>query len=383
MRVLILITQMEAGGAQKASLVLARGLKRRGHHVVVASMYDKEDYISIFNKHYGLEIINLHMKVPGSKLMKGQAFLAGLRELRHVMKRECIDVVQTFSHYSNLIGPVVARTAGVPIRVSSQRMSLREAPNWLRFLDKMMANSSIVQMMTAVSESTRDYCIQEEGIKPEKLLTICNGIDVARYGITLSAEERTALCHELGVPETAVIVTQVARLHLLKGHQYLLQAIPDIVSVVPDAHFVLVGEGALRTQIEAGIREAGLDKWVHLLGMRQDIPQILSISNLFILPSLGEGMPNSILEAMAAGLPVVASNVGGNPEVVVDGETGILVAAAEPAPLADGILKILQNPDLAVQMGLAARKRAEEIFSVDKNVSSYEQLYEQLLANNG
>jgi glycosyltransferase involved in cell wall biosynthesis len=371
---------MEAGGAQKALLVLAQGLKQHGHHVLVASMYDKDEYISIFNRQYNLEIIDLQMKPPGNKLIKAKAFITGLHRLRQIMRSEQIDVLQSFSHYSNLVGPAIAWVSGVSVRVSSQRMSLRGAPGWLRFLDRTVANSRLVQMMTAVSEGTRLFSIQEQGIRPDKMITIPNGVDLARYHHPLSTAEAVQLRQALGLEITDVIVLTVARLHPQKGHRYLLQAAPGIRQIIPNVHFLFVGEGQLEEQLIAQIKEDKLENCVHLLGVRQDIAQLLAISDLFVLPSLWEGLPNAVLEAMAAGVPVVATNVDGCPEVIVDGETGFLVPPKEPQLLQKAVLEILQNDSLSIAMSQAARQYAVEHFSVESNISNYLSLYEQLLS---
>ncbi|NKQ35541.1 MAG: glycosyltransferase [Chloroflexi bacterium] len=380
MRIFILVTQMEAGGAQKALLVLAQSIKEQGHYVIVVTMYDKGNFIPLFNERYGLKIVNLQMKPGKSLVVNGVAFVRGLGRLYKLMLNERIDILQTFTHYSNIIGSVIGYLARVPVRVSSQRNSLPNFPGWFRYLDQKVANSSLVSKMTVVSQGTSKYCVQEEGIRPDKLITIYNGIDVNRYHITLTTDEETKLRTELHLPEDAVVITLVARLHPQKGHIYLLQAVPDIIMAVPQAHFLFIGEGELHSQLEAEIKKRNLSTCVHLVGVRQDIPQILSISNLFVLPSLYEGMPNALLEAMASGLPAVATNVDGSPELVIEGETGLLVEPKCPEELTQAILKILRNQKLATSMGKAAKRRAESVFSVEKNVTSYLQLYERLLA---
>lgn len=382
-RILLLNTQMEAGGAQKAALELGRGLESLGHEVTVATLYDKGSYVEEFSVRYGLRIVDLQMKPPGGFITKVSHFVEGLVQLRNLLRSEQIDILQTFDFYSNAIGPLVARTANVPVCVTSQRSSSRGAKKWLRILDRAITNSQLVQMMTAVSEDTRLESIDKEGIHPRKIVTIPNGVNLKRFAVNLSRQEYDSLYKDIGVDESAIIVTTVARLYPVKGHKYLLEAIPSILTVMSNVHFLFIGEGPLMKQLEQDVSRAGLSNNVHLLGARSDIPQILTISHLFVLPSLWEGLPNAILEAMAAGLPVVSTDVNGCTEVVEDEETGLLVPPANPGRMTDAILSILQDEAKATSFGIAGRDRARREFSQDKNLSNYVNLYSDLLAGTG
>ena len=382
LKILLLNTQMEAAGAQKAMLVLARGLQALGHKAQVVTMYDKADYVARFRQEYGVDIVDLRMKRPGRQnpLVKLADVVTGLWRLYRLMRRERFDVVQTFSHYSNLVGPVMAWLAGVRVRVSSQRMSLKGAPPWLLRLDRLVTNSSLVGAMVAVSEGTRRFAIEQQGIDPKKLITIHNSIDVQRFA-PVSAEKIESLRAALKLPLDALVVLTVARLHPQKGHHFLLQAVPIILQSYPQVRFLFVGEGDLRQELETTTQHSGLQDVVYFLGVRQDIAELLSLSDIFVLPSLWEGLPNSVLEAMAAETPVVATNVDGCPEVVYDGETGILVPPKNVQALAQAILSLLGNPVQRRQLGMAARTRAVREFSEEKNISTFLNLYTQLLAN--
>lgn len=383
MKILLLNTQMEAAGAQKALLSLARGLEDRRNQITVVTMYDKGGFVSKFNQRYSLDIVDLQMKRPGvaNPIQKLGFALGGLVRLYRLMKSERFDVVQTFSHYSNIIGPLLAWLAGVPIRVSSQRMSLRGAPRWLLLLDRLVANSALVHKMTAVSEGTRQFALKEQKINPDKVVTIYNGVNVHRYNLNLSSVQAAQLRRSIGIEEGAPVVITVARLHPQKGHKYLLEAIPNVRLAIPDVHFLFVGAGELEGDLRAQIQEMGLDECVHLLGVRQDIPELLSLSDLFVLPSLWEGLPNAVLEAMAAELPVVATDVDGSPELVVHGKTGLLVPPSNSQTLTSAIIELLCDRNLLVEMGEAAKKRAAEYFSVEKNITDYLELYDYLLSS--
>jgi len=380
LNVLLLNTQMEAAGAQKAMLELARGLKQRGHPVTVVTMYDKDSYVPLFEEQYNLDIIDLEMKQPGERNLLTQAwrFVRGLR-LYRLMRAQRPQIVQTFSHYSNILGPLIAWLARVPVRVSSQRMSLKDYPAWLLYLDRIVANSFLTHKMVAVSEGTRRFSIEEEGIRSDKLVTIHNGINVERFSIDLSPKAEQNLRQALRLEPDSLIILTVARLHPQKGHKYLIEAIPRILRDFSQARFLFVGEGELTEELKAQVRGADLEKYVRFLGVRQDVPQLLAISDLFVLPSLWEGLPNSVLEAMAAGVPVVATYVDGTPEIIDDGDTGLLTPPADPVALEQAIRRLLKDESLQTSIAKAAKKHVERKFSRDANTIAFIDLYQSLL----
>ena len=381
MKVLLLNTQMAAGGAQKAMLTLARGLKEAGHDVTVVAMYDVGNYIALFEAEYGLEIVDLQMKKGNGRyhpLSTIFATLRGLYRLYHLMRQTRPDLVQTFTHYSNIIGPFIAWLARVPVRVSSQRSLLPDRPKWLLVTDRLIANSFLVHKMTTVSSETQQFYVQQ-GIRPDKLLTIYSGIDILNYHVSLSPEQQYELRFSLNLRKEDVIIITVARLSLEKGHRYLLDSAPLVRQSIPNVHFLLVGEGDLEAELMQQIKAQGLEKYVHLLGARQDIPELLGISQLFVLPSLSEGLPNVLLEAMSANVPVVATDLGSCREVITNGQNGLLVPMGNGTMLAQAAITLLQNSVLANALQQASRKRVIEDFSIDKSVTAYISLYEQLL----
>jgi len=267
----------------------------------------------------------------------------------------------------------------VPIRVSSQRMSLKGSPKWLKILDRIVTNSFLVDKMVAVSEATRQFSINHERIKPEKIVTIHNSIDLDRFfTVTKKSEPLIRLRNELALPDSAFVVLVVARLHTQKGHTFLIKAIFSILRRFSETHFVFVGEGELRQSLEDQARAAGVENVVHFIGTRQDIPDLLALSDIFVLPSLWEGMPNSVLEAMAMGTPVVATNVDGTPEVINDFKTGLLVPPENSKALAEAIVTLLEKPELRQQLSEDALQWVKNNFSQDKYISGFEQLYLEL-----
>jgi glycosyltransferase involved in cell wall biosynthesis len=199
-----------------------------------------------------------------------------------------------------------------------------------------------------------------------------NGIALPSFNRTVNPALKATLSKGAGHP----IVSMVARLEPRKGQRYLIEA----AAQVPEATFVFIGDGPDRAALEAQARAQGVADRVLFLGYREDIPDVLACCNLLVLPSFAEGMPLSILEAMAAGKPVIASAIGGTDEAVVHGETGLLVPPAKPSALAKAIQTVLSDPDLARRLGAAGRERAYQKFSAETMVGNVSRAYEEILS---
>ncbi|MBN1558195.1 MAG: glycosyltransferase, partial [Lentisphaerae bacterium] len=361
---------------------LGRGLQGLGHRVQVLTMYDKGGYAAAMGREWGLPIRDLEMKRPGSRNPPAAVWrvLRGMWRLYRSLRADRIDVLQTFTHYSNMIGTVVGWAARVPVRVASQQNARRAAPRWMLRLDACVANSRCVHMMTAVSEATRRFSIETQGMRAEKVRTIYAGIDMDAVPPRPSGEARRTLRRRLGLPESGRILITVARLHPQKGHGTLIAAARGVCAEFPDVRFVWVGDGPERARLEAAVHAAGLDSAVILLGVRMDIWDLLAAADVFVLPSFWEGLPNAVLEAMAAGLPVAASRVDGCAEAVEDGVTGILVEPGDPVALGEAVRHILRDARLADAMSQAGRERVHRMFALRETVRCYNALYCGLLA---
>lgn len=205
---------------------------------------------------------------------------------------------------------------------------------------------------------------------------IYNPVDLKRFG---QLPNRRDARYVLGLPDDAQILVCVASLDEQKGHRYLFDAMRRVVSIIPKTLLLLVGDGTLRGKLEQDVSERRIASSVRFLGQRADIPLILSAGDIFVLPSLWEGLPMSLLEAGAAGLPTVATNVDGIPEVIQDSATGLLVPSAESEALADAIVTLLKDPERRVEMGDQARRRIMDQFSASKIVHDMELIYEELM----
>jgi len=379
--ILILVTQLERAGAQKVAMRQARYFLSRGYQVTLCFLYDKYNLLAEMRRREPYQVVILEAKVPGqSRLANGLRAVRALWRLYWLLRRERIQVIETLTHYSNLLGIVIACLAGVPVRISSQRNTLLGFPTWFLRLDAWLVNSRLVDKMVAVSEQTRRFCVDVEEMVSQKVVVIPNGINLAEFDrAQWTATDLHSLRTSLKIPPGARVVLTVARLHPQKGHSYLIQAAPVILATCPDVIFLLVGDGEERATIEQCIRNAGLSDHFRLLGMRRDVPQLLALSDLFVLPSIYEGMPNVVLEAMAAMLPVVATNVDGTQEVVVDGETGLLVLPADPETLGNAIVSLLEDETRRRGMGQRGYWRVQTQFSEQAMCRRYEELIQTIL----
>jgi glycosyltransferase involved in cell wall biosynthesis len=223
--------------------------------------------------------------------------------------------------------------------------------------------------LIAVSEEVKTSITKTlPAIPQKKIVSICNSVDVQRYG---KHGERAALRHELGLGEHQQVAAMVATFKEQKGHRYLLDALPKVVKEFPDLSVLFIGDGELKTEIQAQALGLHLENHVHFLGNRQDVPALLAASDFFVLPSLWEGLPMALIEAMASGLPVIATQVSGTSQVMVHGETGLLVAPGNAKELERAMLDLLSHPDMFMKMGKAARSRVESHFSAQRQAEEH------------
>jgi L-malate glycosyltransferase len=234
-----------------------------------------------------------------------------------------------------------------------------------------------VDLFIAASLAIRDI-LEHDGIPGSQIVVVHDGIDVAKIG-RLPAEEIHA---ELWLPRGAPILVHVGALVPHKGQKFLVQAMPQVLHDVPDAHLIVFGEGELRPALERQIRELHLEKHVVLAGFRPDVLQLMKSADLFVMSSVTEGLGSTVLDAMAMKLAVVGTRAGGIPEAVVDGETGVLVAPGHPAELATAIVRLLKNPALRARMGEAGLARVTEHFGVGRMLQQTLKAYRRAVERN-
>ena len=288
------------------------------------------------------------------------------------LRRNRVEIVHAYGFYPNIFATAAAKMAGA-IAVASIRDQgdmwspmQNRAQRWiLRLADAVVVNAA----------SVRDILVRD-GYDERRIVVIRNGVDLSRFE-TRSTEG--TLRRELGLPERTPIVAALCRLHEVKGVEHFLEAAVALSRRFPEARFIVAGDGYHRPALEQYAAQLGLAGRVIFTGFRHDVPQFLSQVQVSVLPSLSEALSNTLLESMAAGVPVVATRVGGNPEVVEHGVTGFLVPSREPEALSATIGRLLEQPSLAQAMGRAGRQRVHEHFSLDRLTEETEGLYIRLL----
>lgn len=302
----------------------------------------------------------------------------GARRFMNYLRAERIDVVHAHMIRAAAAAVPLARLAGVPVVIHTCHGREAWRTKWLSrqyWYDRRITAWSDVTV--AVSESTRDYLLKEKKLRPDKVLVIRNGRHLD--GFFPDPSRRQALRREMGIGAEDPVVGVFGRLEEQKGHRYLIEALPRVLEKIPALHVVFAGDGSLRAELEISVRARGLDRSVHFLGYRQDWMNWMDATDIVALPSLYEGMPLVPIEAGAMGKPVLATAVDGTCEVVVNGQTGVLVPPAQPEALADALVTLLQDPEKQRALGEAGGLRARALFSLEQQVRETAQLYERLL----
>jgi len=367
-RVLHLITELNIGGAEKVLSRLLSRLDRDRFALAVACLYGRDGLVADEIRSLGIPVTDLGMTAK----WRLDAFV----RLYRLLHRQRPTILHTWMFHANVPGRVLGRLAGVPIVISSERTMGQEG-GLRRWLNRI--TGPLPDRVACVSESVAEFAAQTIGIPPAKLVVIPNGIPLEDF----QPGDRSRARVDLGIPLRVVVAGTVGRLQPVKGTRHLLEAWSRLVSGHPDAILLLVGGGSQQAALERMSRHLGISEHVRFLGDRADVPDLLRGMDVFVLPSLWEGMPNAALEAMAVGLPVVATAVGGTPEVVVDGVTGLLIPPGDPDALAQSIAHLLCDPDLRYRMGQAGRERVVNHFSVGRMVEQTTRLYEHLLVEKG
>lgn len=342
----------DVAGGQLIALAFARAARDRGDRVLFLSP-TRGPFTELVER----EAMCVHI-VDVSRTFR----VAGALRLARLLRRERVAVLHTHTALAaNVLSRVVGRLAGASV-VSHIHIENHFRPNRLaRAVHTALDNATarLAARVLAVSHSTRDTLI-DQGYPAHLVEVVHNGIDVNAQ----AAHHAQGLRAELGVPNGATLVGEIGRLCDVKGQRELIEA----AALVPGLHVVLVGDdleqgGAYRTLLERLARKHGVADRVHLLGYRDDAGELLDQFDVLVLPSWIEGLPGVVLEGMAHAKPVIATPVGGTPELIIDGETGVLVPPRDPAALARAIAALIADPERARTLGLAGRERAEREFS--------------------
>jgi glycosyltransferase involved in cell wall biosynthesis len=289
------------------------------------------------------------------------------------------DLVHSHMVHSNLMARVVRLLAPVPALVQTIHNIYEGGPH---LMAGYRWTNRLADSMTIVSEAAADRFIRERIVPRSLIRAIPNGVDVELFERVPPAR-RQSLRRELGL-EREFVWLAVGRFEIAKDYPTMLRAFARVVRQNPQAVLLLVGRGSLQAETEALARELGLDRSVRFLGVRHDIPEIMSAADGYVMSSEWEGMPMVLLEAAAAAMPIVTTDAGGNAEVVQDGQSGFLVRPSSPDELAEAMLRLMQLPDSERRtMGARGRERVRSEFGLKRTVERWEQVYREVLSRKG
>ncbi len=368
-KVLHLIGSFHSGGSERQALQLAFALAKEGSFDIRLATLNQKGPLRAEAGSMGFE------EVPEFPLTSfyDLNFIAQVRKFARFLRDKDFEIVHTHDFYTNVFGLTAMKLAGVRVKIASKRETLGVRTPVQRFVERQMFRSADV--VVANSRMVSDFLIGE-GVLSRKIEVIHNGLD--HYRFKRRTGNRQADLRRLGInlDEKKRFITMVANFrHDVKNHPMLLRAAKLVCEQRGEAHFLLVGDGELRNGLEQMSNELGLSERVHFLGECEAIPELLAVSFAGVLTSRHEGFSNSILEYMAAGLPVVATDVGGASEAISPGETGFLVASEDHKALAERLMELLGSPDRSRELGEKGRGRVGKHFSIeaqrDKTLALY------------
>lgn len=364
MRIFILSTSMGMGGADQQILILAQAMQARGHEVRIVALAPLGAM--------GLEAQRAGIPTESLDLQRNLGIVPRFFRLVRMIRAWRPDVLHSHMVHANLVARAARAFAPVPALVSTIH-SINDGGT-LRMAAYRLT-SGLVDRFTIISRLAAERYVAIGAVPETRLQVVPNTVDTARFRPLPQA--RAAIRQELSVGD-GFLWLAVGRFEPAKDYPTMIAAFARLAAERPDSHLVLVGEGSLKSEVERLVREGGLGGRVRLLGVRRDVPELLSAADGYVLSSAWEGMPVAVLEASAVGLPVVATSVGGVPEVVEDGTTGLLVPPGNPAALADAMIRLESlSQEGRADMGRRGRTLVEERYGIERVMQIWERLYSE------
>jgi glycosyltransferase involved in cell wall biosynthesis len=380
MKICHVITRLIVGGAQENTVATCIGLRRLGHDVDLVigpqtgpegSLYEQACAAGV-----PIVVVDELRRVPNPQYDFGAA-----AALERLFGERRYEIVHTHSGKAGFVGRLAAKRARVPIMVHtihgpSFYRYQNPLGNWLFRWAEQVAAEWTTQFVSVADAMTEQYLAASVGL-PSQYVTIHSGMNVEAF---LNARPDEKLRARLGLRESDAVIGKVARLFRLKGHEFLFESAPRIVAAVPNAKFLLVGDGIYRERFEREAKRLGMRERFVFAGLvrPEEIPRYMALMDVLLHLSLREGLPRTLPQALACGKPVVAFDVDGAREVCLENETGFLVRAEDAAGLATAVIRLLQDKALATRMGAQGRQLVRERFTEELMVRRIDELYQQL-----
>ncbi|MBY0276183.1 glycosyltransferase [Candidatus Binatia bacterium] len=372
-RVAYVIDHLRVGGAQRHLLEVVRGLDRREYALEMwSAAEDPGDLAAVFERE-GVPVRSFGI----SGTMMSPRTLSAVRRVAADFRARDVHVVHGYLFEGNFLAALTGRLAGAPVTLVSKR-SLDRYDRFDRRAAAWLSNQ-LASRVTVNATAVRDVTIEHERCAPERIVLIPNGVALPASAASAPASATAADDPRGDGP----LVGMVGRLSWKKGYEFALQAAARLRDRIPGVRFDIVGDGEQRRELEEMAQRLGLGDTVRFLGQRRDVADLMRGFDCFVLSSVIEGMPNALLEAMALGRPAVTTSAGGSAEVVIDGESGLVVPPGDPTALAVAVERVLRDPELARRLGAAGERRVRDSFSLDTMLRAFDHLYRTELARAG
>lgn len=342
------------------------------YKMIFATLKPMAPWLRAYMEEQGIECFSC-------RCAKRSQYGLGILRLMKFLRRRRVSILHTHLFEPSVVALIAGALVRTPVRIITRHYSdyhTRVGKKWHTRLDQLC--TALSHRAIAVSQHTADVMLQEEGAPPDKVTVVLNGVDFDR--LKLSSPDAPQKIRDEFAPQGEILLLQVARLHPEKGHEFLFRALPQIRAQVPrPVRLLLAGRGPFEEQYRAQVRELGVDDMVVFLGFRRDAPDLMAAADVITLASVAEAFGLVITEAMYLDKPVVATRVGGVPEIIEDGVDGLLVPPASAEALAGAIIRVLCDEALCRRLSGAGKDKVSQQFSFERMVRQYEEVYRELL----
>lgn len=369
-RIVYIIDGLGMGGAERLMVPILKNLSKEKFDVRVCALQVRNgNPIADQIRALGIPVDLLHIPYLRD--------LTALPRLIKYLREVGADLVHVQLEFSDIFGNIAAKILRLPSVSTLHTMPSQDMQIKLKLHQslELFVLRHFCDVVISVSEVARDFYLNISSMRPSALRTIYNGIDLSQISDRDQIGALAGVRNEMGIPIDANVLTTVAVLRELKGIQFMIQALPAILARFPNSYYLIVGHGDYLEELVRQVGLAGVKEHVVFAGQRNDVQRFLQASDVFVLPTLTEALPTVLAEAMAARLPIVASAVGGVPEMIVDGQNGRLIPAADPQALSDACLDLLSRPEESAKMGEKGWEVVNQKFNIETQVAHLETLY--------